>query len=280
MVGRVFAGFVVMFWLVTMASLVRLEFFPKPVIMDTVPSRRVLDKIFNNPEPAHLSIFYGDKRIGHWNVEITPVTAADTTQESLSPQKPQAYRVKSDLWITLSAFGYPSRLRLKGEGIFNSNYEIQRFDLGSHIGEDRVRVHGDKKTGKVDVKLTTADVEEDRTYDLNQLQGAGLAKMLGLPDLPNLGFLGEGGTTHELPVTTTSRTHLTIGDGTVTAYRIESKLSDMVWGRVWVDEAGDILLVETSVGLRMEDFYLEKASGTTRDDLGTRPYRTRRSARP
>jgi hypothetical protein len=286
MVGRVFAGFVVTFWLVTMASLVRLEFFPKPLSMDTVPSRRVLDKIFSNPEPAHLSVYYGDTRIGHFNVEITPVTVADTTQESPTAQKPQAYRVKSELAIMLSVFGDPSRLRLKGEGIFDSNYEIQRFDLGSHIGEDRVRVHGDKKTGKVDVKLTTADVEEDRTYDLNQLQGAGLAKMLGWPGLPNLNFLGVAGTTRassnpqNLPVTTTSRTRLTIGDGTVAAYRIESKLDDMMWARVWVDEAGDILLVETSIGLRMEDYYLEKASGTNGDDPDTRSDRTQRSARP
>ena len=49
MLNRVCAGFVVAFWVVMMATLVRVEFYPQPLPLDRYPTRRVLQKIFANP---------------------------------------------------------------------------------------------------------------------------------------------------------------------------------------------------------------------------------------
>jgi hypothetical protein len=286
MVGKTFAGFVVAFWLVTMGSLVRLEFFPKSAPLSAVPSSRVLRKIFSNPEPAHLNIFYRNTQIGHCNVEITPLAAVDTLREPAAGREPQAYRVKSDLTMTLSVFGLPSRMSMKGEGVFDSGYDIQSFNIGSHIGDGWVRISGDKKSGKVNVGFDMPDYNEQRTFDFDQIQGAGLANALGLPGLASFGAPGGSGASgasvgsRGVPVTTMSLGRLTIGDGAIVAYRIESKLDATMWARVWVDEAGDILRVETSIGLRMEDYHLDKSGDNSRENGDARFHKRWRSARP
>jgi hypothetical protein len=283
MVGKAFAGFVVTFWLATMGALVRLEFFPKPQPMDAVPSSRVLQRIFSNPEPARLNVFYRDQPIGHCNVEIVPLAATDALQPAPPGQEPQAYRMTTDLTMTLSVFGLPSRLRLKGESVFDARYAVQRFDIATKIADGRVQIHGDKATGKVDVSLEMPEYSDQRTFGFDQVQDAGLANALGLPGLVDFGFFGAGSTagssrdSRRSPVTTTSFDRLTIGEGTVFAYRIESKLNDTVWAKMWVDEAGDVLLVETSLGLRMEEYHLGQSSADGREKNASAPVRKWRS---
>jgi hypothetical protein len=285
MLGRVFAGFVVTFWLVTMASLVRLEFFPKPLPMDTVPSTRVLRKIFSNPEPARLGVFYRNMPIGDCSVEITPLAETDSTHGPTSGRKPNAYRVKSKLTMTLSVFGLPSRVHLKGDSVFDSNYMIQSFDITTRIKDGRVHVSGDKKAGKVNVEVVMGEVSEQRSFGFDQVQGTGLASALGLPGLTDFGFLGGGGygaagssgNSRGLPFTTTSFDRLTIGSGTVPAYLIESRLDGGMWAKMWVDEAGDILLVDTSIGLRMEDYHLQKTSNADWQNVANTPVHRWRS---
>jgi hypothetical protein len=94
---------------------------------------------------------------------------------------------------------------------------------------------------------------------------------LGLPGLANFSFLGGGGIPTGFgragsdgvpPAQATTRTYvdpLTVGNGTVPAYLIELRLDEAMWAKMWVDDFGTILLVQTSMGLMMEADTLDTA---------------------
>ncbi len=52
MLNKVLAGMIVAFWLAMMAALVRVEIFPKPTALETIPNERILKKIFANADPG------------------------------------------------------------------------------------------------------------------------------------------------------------------------------------------------------------------------------------
>lgn len=259
MAGKCFAGFIVTFWLVTMAALVRMEFFPDPLPINAVPTERILRKVFANPEPVRMNVYYQGENIGHCNVDITPMADARATVVAATGQTPQAYRVNSDLAVSLSVFGTRSRMRLNGRSVFDQSYEIQSFNIRTDIADGRVDIAGDRADGKVRVQFVLGDMIEKREFDFNQIDGAGMASALGLPGLANFSFLGGGGiptgfgrTSGTRATTRTYVDQLSIGDGTLPAYLVELKLDDAMWAKMWVDDSGAILLVQTSLGLTME----------------------------
>ena len=89
------------------------------------------------------------------------------------------------------------------------------------------------------------------------LGGAGLpfsaADILGGADRPSQSQLK----------TAAYDTHLQVGDLIQKAYLIESRLDNGIWARSWIEESGEVLLVETSLGLTMRSERVEDLDGSS-----------------
>jgi len=105
MLNRVLSGLVVAFWVAMMAALVRVEIFPKPTALEALPNERVLKKIFTNPNPARLNVYYHKVDVGYCDINIQP-QLNDRLVEQLQPgQIPDSYEVYTDLKMNLFMFG-------------------------------------------------------------------------------------------------------------------------------------------------------------------------------
>ena len=271
--NKVFAGLVIAFWAAMMTALVRVEVFPQPTTIETFSTDRVMRKVFSNPEPLSLDVYYNSSNhIGHCRIEIEPRLNDQPGDESSPTQKVVGYKVTSDLKVRLTAFGMPSRLKLDGESIFNKKLELERFRFNTAIGEGRggagglgdgrVSVNGDDQTKTVRVAFDFGDFHDERLFDFDQVKGAGFANAFGLPGMANFSFLGGGGLpsglgasseggAHAQPVTTTSLDRLEIAGSLQRVYLVYSRIDDQMWTKIWVDESGQVLKVVTSMGLEM-----------------------------
>jgi hypothetical protein len=264
MLNKVLAGIVVAFWVAMMAALVRMEIFPKPTVLETFPNDRILKKIFANPEPARLDVYYQKSKIsiGFCSISIQP-RLNDRLAEQLQPgQEPDSYEVLTDLKMNLSVFGEPTRLYLSGKSEFNPKMELNEFDILTTVGDSRVNISGNDLTKKVKVVFNYDGIHDERSFDFDQVKGAGFANAFGVPGLGNLGFLGggmpvsrtvssESGQAATRPVTITYFDRLDIAGDSQRVYLIDSKIDDQMWTKIWVDDSGQVLKVTTSLGLEM-----------------------------
>jgi hypothetical protein len=273
MLNKVFAGLVIAFWAAMMTALVRVEVFPQPTVIETFSTERVMRKVFSNPEPLSLDVYYNSSnRIGHCTIEIQPQMSDKPGDESGPTQKVVGYKVTSDLKVRLSAFGMPSRLTLVGESIFSRKLELEHFRFSTVIGEGRtgaagpgdgrVNVIGDDHAKTVQVAFDFGDFHDERLFDFDQVKDAGFANAFGLPGMANFSFLGGGGLpsglgvssdkgAHAQPATTTALDRLEIAGNLQRVYLVYSKIDDQMWTKIWVDESGQVLKVVTSMGLEM-----------------------------
>ncbi len=273
MLNKVFAGLVIAFWAAMMTALVRVEVFPQPTVIETFSTERVMRKVFSNPEPLSLDIYYNSSNhIGHCMIQIQPEMSDKLGDESDPTQKVVGYKVTSNLKVRLSAFGMPSWLKLVGESIFNRKLELEHFRFSTVIGEGRadggnqgdgrVNVIGDYHTKTVQMAFDFGDFHDERLFDFDQVKGAGFANAFGLPGMANFSFLGGGGLpsgfgvssdggAHAPPTTITSLDRLEIAGNRQRVYLVYSKIDDQMWTKIWVDESGQVLKVVTSMGLEM-----------------------------
>ena len=262
MLNKVLAGFIVTFWVAMMAALVRVEIFPKPTILEVFPTDKVLKKIFSNSEPARLNVFYHKVDIGSCTINILPRLNDKPLDQSRPEQEPDNYEVTTDLKMKLSMFGTPTRLYLDGRSEFNRKLELSSFDIATAVGDSRVSILGNDITKKVKVVFIYNDIRDERTFDFDQIKGAGFASAFGMPGLGNLGFLSGGmpgafpasstsGQPQTRPVTITYFDKLEIAGDSQRVYLIDSKIDDQMWTKMWVDDSGQVLKVTTSLGLEM-----------------------------
>ena len=262
MLNRVLAGLVVAFWVAMMATLVRVEIFPQPAVLETVPNDRVLKKIFTNRNPARLDVYYRKIPIGMCDMRIQP-RLNDKPVEQLQPgQQPDGYEVATELKMNLYMLGTQTRLSLVGNSEFNPKLELDGFDITANFGDSRVDMKGNDLTKKVKVIFSYDGIHDERTFDFDQIKGAGFASAFGMPGLGNIGFLG-GGTRGSLaassgdaqaatrPVTITYFDRLEIAGDSQRVYLIDTEVDDQMWTKMWVDDSGQVLKVTTSLGLEM-----------------------------
>jgi hypothetical protein len=273
MLNKVFAGLVIAFWAAMMTALVRIEVYPPVTEVGAFSAERILKKVFTNPEPMSLDVYYNtSNHIGHCTIEIQPQMSDEPADECGEAPTLIGYKVVSALNIGLSTFGVPSRLSLSGESVFDKKLDLERFWFTTIIGEGhagragvedgRINVIGDDRTKKVQVAFSFADIQDERVFDFNQIKDAGFANAFGLPGLANFSFLGGGGLpsglgmasddgAHEHPTTTASVDHLDIDGNQLRAYLVYTWINDQMWTKIWVDESGRVLEVVTSMGLEM-----------------------------
>jgi len=263
MLNRVLAGLVIAFWVAMMATLVRVEIFPQPTVLETVPNDRILKKIFANSNPARLDVFYRKIPIGICEIRIQPRMNDKPVEQIGSGQQPDGYEVTTDLKMNLYMLGSQTRLSLDGKSEFNPKLELDGFDISAIFGDSRVDIKGSDRTRKVKVVFSYDGIHDERTLDFDQVKGAGFASAIGMPGLGNLGFLGSGmpgslaassdsgramGTR---PETTTYYDRVEIAGDSQRVYLIDTKVDDQMWTKIWVDDSGQVLKVTTSLGLEM-----------------------------
>ncbi len=255
MVGRILATVIVAFWLVMTGALVRLEFFPEPLNVSEVPAELVLRRIFHNSDSPGLDVYYQGVPLGFCKIEFTPMR--DTMElPTGSVTAPSRYRVQSELTLTLVTGALPHRMRLTGDSYFNAQFEMESFHLRSNIGEGRLEVRGDSVSNKVVLDMELGEFRDHRELDFSRIQGAGLAGAIGLPGLSSFGLIGgvpvsPGGLGMSQPATRIYLTDLHIGEAVMRTYLVESRLDDTLWSKMWVSQRGEILKIETSVGVTM-----------------------------
>jgi hypothetical protein len=242
MASKLFAGFTVVFWLAMMAALVRVEIFPRQIGVSTVPPERVMRSIFANPEPVNLVVFYRQRPIGHCNISIPPEQRVDGS-----------YKVHSDLKLNLTVLGVPSKMLLSGSSTFDAEHQLKDFSLRIKIADGEIELFGDDVSQKVNLVLNFGDIPKKQQFDFSEIRGAGFVNAFGLPGLANFAFLGGATTPGHLNGTT--RTYydwLWERDTRQRAYLIDSRLDNDLWAKLWVSELGEVLRVETSMGLTMK----------------------------
>ena len=108
MTGKVLTGCIVAFWLIMLGALIKVEFLPQTPRLNQVPIEEVTQKIFANPAPARLNVYYRDEYIGLCRVAIrhgpsAGARSAPTAQEPAGEYRGQGgiqarccFRVKLD----------------------------------------------------------------------------------------------------------------------------------------------------------------------------------------
>ncbi|HTS19169.1 MAG TPA: hypothetical protein VMP11_16455 [Verrucomicrobiae bacterium] len=275
MLNKVFAGLVIAFWAAMMTALVRVEIYPQPTVIETFSTERIMRKVFSNPEPLSLDIYYNaSNHIGHCTIEIDPQMNGNSDGKATDGTSSTVvgYKVVTDLKIRLATFGMPSRLALGGESTFNRKLELERFHFDTVIGDGRggaaglsdghVSIAGDDQTKMVQVAFDFGDFHDERLFDFNQIKGAGFANAFGLPGMANFSFLGGGGLPTAFgassgnapqtpPTSTVSLDRLDVAGTPQRVYLVYSRIDDQIWAKMWIDEAGQVLKVVTSMGLEM-----------------------------
>jgi hypothetical protein len=273
MLNKVFAGLVIAFWAAMMTALLRVDVFPRPAALETVSTDRILKKIFSNPHPVRLGVYYNKSRIGFCTIDIQPNLANNLSSERPSEQTSDGHLVISKLTVWLSAFGMPSRLSLEGRSTFDKNRELEGFEFWTTLGDGRrgdgfpgdgqLSIVGDDRTKKVQVIFDFGDFHDKRSFDFDQIKGAGFANAFGLPGMAGFGFLGAGGPSSSFagssrdearprPVTTAYLDRIEIAGNSQRVFLIESKIDDQLWMKMWVDDSGEVQRVVTSLGLEMQ----------------------------
>ena len=261
MLNRVLSGLVVAFWVAMMAALVRVEIFPSPTVLETVPNERILKKIFANPDPARLDVYYHKLSIGLCSIGIQPQVNGRPVEQLQPGQQADSYEVTTDLKMDLSTFATQTRFQLRGKSEFNPKLELDGFDITTTVGDSRVDITGNDLTKKVKVVFNYDGIHDERTFNFSEVKGAGFASAFGMPGLGNVGFLGGmpglsaassgNGQAGTRPVTITSFDRLEIAGDSQRVYLIDTKVDDQMWMKMWVDDSGQVLKVTTSLGLEM-----------------------------
>jgi hypothetical protein len=179
----------------------------------------------------------------------------------------------------------PSRLLLTGKSRYSKNWELQNFEFMTTLGDGRmgdsfpgdgqISIVGDDRTKKVQVMFDFGDFHDRRSFDFDQIKGAGFANAFGLPGMASFSFLGAGrptgsfaasseGEARPRPVTTAYLDRIEIAGDSHRVFLIDSKIDDQLWIKIWVDDSGEVLKVVTSLGLEMQSAAFSMADGSSR----------------
>ncbi|MCS7047732.1 MAG: hypothetical protein NZ483_00370 [Verrucomicrobiae bacterium] len=256
MIGRFASGFVVVFWAGMMLTLVRTEFFPHPTGVSEVPLELVLRKMFNNTESPGLSVNYRGQSLGFFKVDFTPIheggeaRGADRTGGTV-----EGYQVQSELNFLLPGSNKSNRLRVVSQSRFDPQYELQTLRLRTTFAEGVVEVQGDKASNRLVVDFEFANYRERREFEFDRFVGSGIAGAMGLPGMSGLGLLGGGASGVVAGLNASTRCYLSdlpVGDTRLKTYLVDYRIDDSLWAKMWVSLRGELLKVETSLGLTMQ----------------------------
>jgi hypothetical protein len=264
--SKAFASFVVVFWLAMMTALVRMEFFPAPTRLTAVPANEVLRRLFDNHERQSLRMLYQGNEIGMSSLEIVPLMSSTAGPVELLSGDAHAYKVRADVKLNLNVFGTPSRFHLFSESRFDARYELKDYLLRTTVGESSVEIEGKDATKTVVMTYDVGDGPRTRTFGYEELAGPGAFAALGVPELTGLASFalpsasGRRGQEPAIrPLIRTYEDRLNIGGVSQHTFLVDCRAEEnpAYWAKIWLDDQGNILLVETSVGLIMRSVTID-----------------------
>ena len=282
--SKVFTGFVVAFWVVMMAALVRMELFPSATNLTAIPVNRVLQKLFDGNEAQSLRVYYQDREIGLATIEFSPLASPTARPNEPINGEPGGYYMKASLSLDLNVFGTPSRFHLNTDSRFDRQYEIKEYRVRTMVGASQVEINGQSETRRVRMTYDMGDGPHQKEFDYDQLIGPGALDALGMPALSGLAGLAmpvgkpstSGGPSPLQPVIRAYDDRLTISGISQHTYLVDcrSETNPSYWMKLWIDEQGTILVVETSIGVTMRASSIDSVAAqmtTSSSTTRTRP---------
>ena len=270
MASKAFTGLVVAFWLVMMAALVRVEIFPSPSQLLPVPVNQVLRKLFDNSDTQILKVLYQGKEIGLATIEIMPLASPVAKPGTPFAGRPGGYQVKAGVNLNLDVFGTPSKFHLGTDSRFDKRYEIMNYRVSTKVGASEVEINGTNATKEITMTYDVGDGKQTRHFGYDQLSSPGGWEALGLPGLSGLASFalpvstsGSAGNAAALrPVIHAYDDHLTLGGISQHAFLADcrSELNPAFWAKIWIDDQGSVLVVETSVGIAMRSSAIDSVA--------------------
>lgn len=259
MIGkRIFTGGVVVFWAVMMTALVRVEYFPRETRLLAVSTAQVMHKVFNNRTVTHLDLIYQNSKIGRVNnLSFTPLI------DPSEPGRVVGYELGGDVLVNLMIFNVPSRFHLRRTRLhFDPQYKLKSFQLHTGVGGSTANIIGDNTTQELHVTYDLGDGPQSKQVKYAELGDGSALTALGLPGLPGLGALGMlgGGSPAKTMQTMASRLKtiayldfMKIGGADQRVYLVDTQMSEGigVWVKTWIDEQGNILKVDSSLGMSL-----------------------------
>jgi hypothetical protein len=261
MINKVLTGFVVAFWVVMMAALARMELFPSATNLTIVPVGRVLRKVFESGEPQSLKVIYQDHEIGLATIEFTPLASPASKPSEPFSGEPGGYYLKAGLTLDLNVFGTPSRFHLNTDSRFDTRYEIRDYRIRTMVGASQVEINGHSDARTVTMTYDIGEGPRQKELNYDQLTSPGALNDLGLPALSGIAGLAlPANSTSPLndaaglrPIVRAYDDRLIIGGISQHAYLLDcrSEANPGYWMKLWIDEQGTILVVQTSIGISL-----------------------------
>jgi hypothetical protein len=227
------------FWLTMMVALVRIEYSERLAPWDEVPLPQVFRRILTNPDPQWLNVYQGNKLAGFLRLDLT--------------NQPPLYRLEGELSVRFDVGDAPQRLRITGNGLVTRRLEFKEFALHGGVAGTQFEVQSITGSQKVAITYDISDGSGKHRLEFDPQAGAAMAAGLGLPaTLATPAGLGAGARTKAY------RGRFTVGHESQRVYIVETKLNEAAWAKVWVDEAGQILQMDTSAGWRLRAELLDE----------------------
>lgn len=263
MASKAFTALIIAFWAVMMTALVRVEFFPASTRLTTVPMEQVTRRLFANDEPQRLSVIYEGKTIGRCDLTVSPRVRLDAPESDPVTKSPGAYFVLAHLKMRLQLLGFPSRFGLDTESWFDPRYNLTKYHLHAVVGTSRIDIRGDNATKVLSLDYDLGDGAQIRQLDYAQLNDPAALESLGLPSVAGLALPVNPGSGKLVPIVNAYEDRIEISGARQHAFLIECK-SDQnpgLWAKIWMDDQGSVLLVETSLGITMRSGTMEGFAG-------------------
>lgn len=247
--ARVFSALIVVFWLVMMALLIKLEWKPDESNLLVVPPEHVLKLMFLHDQVSELSILDNGKPIG--NVMLHPQTDPATGNRTL---------------ILTGGFSYlpqgakrKQRLSWESNIVMDHTYGAKTFEFTATIPSPATRVHVvldpinkrgdyDIQQGKAAPLKSSVPLTEEGVMSLlrDELGYDPSAMLQGTP----FGGLGSPGSMAGMhaPVLTAKQTQLSIRKEKVAAYLLTFKQGETTLAEIYVSQLGQVLLAKSIFG--------------------------------
>jgi len=248
MKGKLLGLGIVVFWAATMAALVRVEYSEQLSPWDEVPVPTVLLKVLGNPDPLRFTLHYQNQEIGFASAEFVPIHVRTTDASGRTP----AYRVQADLNLTMSFRSEPVRVSIATESVVTRRLDVARARVRGNIGATQFEASTAASNGALTVSYDLGDGAGAHRVDWNEAAGMAWARSLGVPAAVSRGR----------EITKAYHGRYNIAGTLQRAYLVETRVSDAMWARLWVDESGAVLLAETSAGITLRSDVLA-AGGST-----------------
>jgi hypothetical protein len=242
---RIFTGFIVCFWLLMTALLVRLEVSPSTSDLLSVPPAHLFKLMFTHGQTSELDIDENGSPSPIGTLTLRPKSDADSRTLSFSGN------------VSVRSHDSTKRQRYSWDGLveMDSRYSLRSIDLtvGTHDPTLHLHIGLDQATHKAEYEIRQGN--ETLRHAAIPLDQAGAAAILkeefGIDPSVLQNLPGNVGA----PTLTAKQTEMKIRSEKVVAYLLTVKQGETTLGEIYISQLGQVLAAKTIFGysLNAED---------------------------